>query len=111
MRTLGYGRGFLCLPGALLTVRDGLSPFYSLVPQHDLIRSELNNCFRKLTDRGNFILGDEVTEFEDAQAKFTGAKHGIGAGGDSDALTLSLAHLGIGPGDLVIAPALTCSPT
>ncbi|HQQ81548.1 MAG TPA: DegT/DnrJ/EryC1/StrS family aminotransferase [Cyclobacteriaceae bacterium] len=86
-------------------------PFYSLAPQHDLIRSELNNCFRKLMDRGNFILGDEVAGLEAEWATFTGVKHCIGVANGSDAITLSLRALGIGAGDEVMVPALTCSPT
>ncbi|HQQ96906.1 MAG TPA: DegT/DnrJ/EryC1/StrS family aminotransferase [Cyclobacteriaceae bacterium] len=63
-------------------------PFFYLAPQHDLIRSELNNCFRKLMDQGNFILGDEVAGLEGEWATFTGVKNGIGVANGSDAITL-----------------------
>lgn len=86
-------------------------PFYSLAPQHDLIRSDLDNCFRKLLERGNFILGDEVSAFEKEWAAFTGVRHCVAVANGSDAITLSLRALGIGPGDEVIVPAFTCAPT
>jgi len=112
MGTLVCLRGFLWLPGSPAYLREmDYLPFYSLTPQHDLIRPELDNCFRKLMDRDNFILGDEVTGLEAEWAAFTGVRHCIGVANGSDAITLSLRALGIGPGDEVLVPAYTCAPT
>jgi len=57
--------------------------------------------------RGDFTLGREVKEFEDAFAAKIGVKHAIGVGNGTDALELSLLALGIKPGDEVIVPAST----
>ena len=71
------------------------------------VRKEI---FAKLDDvvaRGDFTLGREVKEFEDAFAAKIGVKHAIGVGNGTDALELSLLALGIKSGDEVIIPAST----
>ena len=71
------------------------------------VRAEI---FKKLDDvvaRGDFTLGREVKEFEDAFAAKIGAKHAIGVGNGTDALKLSLLAAGIKPGDEVITAANT----
>lgn len=71
------------------------------------VRKEI---FAKLDDvvaRGDFTLGREVKEFEDAFAAKIGVKHAIGVGNGTDALELSLLALGIKAGDEVIVPAST----
>ncbi len=71
------------------------------------VRAEI---FKKLDDvvaRGDFTLGCEVKEFEDAFAAKIGVKHAIGVGNGTDALELSLLAIGIKPGDEVIVPAST----
>lgn len=71
------------------------------------VRAEI---FKKLDDvvaRGDFTLGGEVKEFEDAFAAEIGVKHAIGVGNGTDALELSLLAVGIKPGDEVIVPAST----
>lgn len=71
------------------------------------VRKEI---FAKLDDvvaRGDFTLGREVKEFEDAFAAKIGVKHAIGVGNGTDALELSLLAIGIKPGDEVIVPAST----
>lgn len=71
------------------------------------IRKEI---FAKLDDvvaRGDFTLGREVKEFEDAFAAKIGIKHAIGVGNGTDALELSLLAVGVKPEDEVIVPAST----
>ncbi len=71
------------------------------------VRAEI---FRKLDDvvaRGDFTLGREVKEFEDAFAAKIGVKHAIGVGNGTDALKLSLLAVGVKPGDEVITAANT----
>jgi len=51
--------------------------------------------------------GTRTLEFEQAFAKFHGAKHGIAVTNGTAALEVVLAALGIGPGDEVIVPDFT----
>lgn len=70
-----------------------------------------NEKLTKVLGNGQFILGDQVTEFEGNFAVFTGAKHCIGVGNGLDALVLifkSYIELGkLAAGDEVIVPANT----
>jgi dTDP-4-amino-4,6-dideoxygalactose transaminase len=54
---------------------------------------------------GQFILGHEVTCFEEEFAAYLGAGHVIGVGSGTDALELMLRALDIGSGDKVVVPA------
>lgn len=56
---------------------------------------------------GAYILGQEVSGFEEAVASFCGVDAGIGVGNGTDALLIALMALGVGPGDEVITPAFT----
>ncbi len=56
---------------------------------------------------GAYILGQEVTGFEEAVASYCGVGAGIGVGNGTDALLIALMALGVGPGDEVITPAFT----
>src|SRR4051812_14679689 len=54
--------------------------------------------------------GPKVKRFEEAFAEYVGARHAIAVNSCTAALHLTLAALGIGPGDEVIVPTLTfCS--
>src|ERR671921_978368 len=54
-----------------------------------------------------FILGPEVAAFEDELASYLGARHAIGVGNGTDAITLLRRALGVGPGDEVVVPWFT----
>ena len=56
---------------------------------------------------GWYIMGPELEAFEEEFAAYTGAKYAVGLNSGLDALTLSVAALGIGAGDEVIVPANT----
>jgi perosamine synthetase len=56
---------------------------------------------------GWLVQGPKVREFEDKWSAFTGASHSIAVTSCTTALHLSLAALGLQPGDEVIVPAFT----
>lgn len=58
-------------------------------------------------EKGNYILGEEVKQFEKEFADYCGVKHCIGTGNGLDSLRLSLLASGVGPGDEVIVPSNT----
>lgn len=60
---------------------------------------------RKLLERGDFTLGEAVTEFENKFAALIGVKHAIGVANGTDAIRISLKLAGVEPGDEVITGA------
>ena len=56
---------------------------------------------------GRYILGPEVKAFEKELADYLGVSHAIGVGNGTDALTIALRALGVGPGTEVIVPSFT----
>ncbi|MEO5874854.1 MAG: DegT/DnrJ/EryC1/StrS family aminotransferase [Streptosporangiaceae bacterium] len=71
----------------------------------------LESLFEVGTDPDQrFILGRRTAELEQALAEMTGARHVIACGSGTGGLNLSVAALGIGPGDEVIVPAFCCQP-
>lgn len=77
-------------------------PLLDLKIQYQAIEQDIKQAIQKVIDSQHFIMGPEVAEFEDAAAKYIGAKHAIGVASGSDALLLSLIALNIKPGDEVI---------
>jgi len=68
---------------------------------------EIMSAIRRCLAEGNFVLREDVEEFEKKLADFCGTKYAIGVNSGTDALKLSLEALGIGPGDEVITPSHT----
>ena len=82
-------------------------PFQDLPLQTGALRPELDAAIDRVLRHGQFILGPEVSAFEQAWAGFCGTRHAIGVGSGTDALQLILRALDIGPGDEVITVANT----
>ncbi len=72
----------------------------------ELRRQELAAVERVLHS-GRFILGNELEQFEEAWAKFSGAKFCLGVANGMEATEIGLRALGIGPGDEVITTPMT----
>lgn len=77
-------------------------PFVDLKAQYALLKPQVNVAIQEVLDRATFILGQEVTAFEQAFAVYIGVKHAIGVCSGTDALEMALRACGIGPGDEVI---------
>ena len=82
-------------------------PFLNLAAQHATLKDEVLSEVEKVLTHGHYILGPSVSAFEQEMAAFTDTAHGIGVNSGSDALTLALRCLGIGPGDEVITTPFT----
>ena len=71
------------------------------------LRGEIDAAIAGVVDSGRFILGPEVAAFEREFAAYCGAAHAIGVANGTDALTIALRALGVGPGDEVVVPSFT----
>ena len=77
-------------------------PYVNIAAQHALIKNELLNAIAIVINHSQFILGDEVAEFERRFAELCGVRYAVGLSSGTDALLLALKAVGIGPGDEVI---------
>lgn len=66
------------------------------------IKSELLAAMGEVLDDGNFILGEQVAEFERQFAQLCGVRYAVGVNSGTDALIFALKALGIRSGDEVI---------
>jgi hypothetical protein len=82
-------------------------PFLNLAAQYASLKDELLPAVEKVLAGGHYILGANVTALEQDIAACAGTKFGVGVNSGSDALTLALRALGIGPGDEVITTPFT----
>jgi dTDP-3-amino-3,4,6-trideoxy-alpha-D-glucose transaminase len=84
--------------------------FNALVPEPGE-RTALDAAIRRVLDGGWFVLGPEGEAFEREFAAATGAARAVGVGTGTDAITLTLRALDIGPGDEVITTPLSAAYT
>lgn len=77
-------------------------PYIDIPRQHAPLKNELLAAIGRVIDHGNFILGPEVTEFEEEFARLCGVKYAVGVNSGTDALVFAMRALGIGDGDEVI---------
>jgi dTDP-4-amino-4,6-dideoxygalactose transaminase len=71
------------------------------------LRAELREAVERVMDGGRYILGPEVEAFEREFSSYCGATHGIGVANGTDAITIALRAMGVGPGDEVVVPSFT----
>lgn len=86
-------------------------PAIDLNRQYQSIRVEVDVAIARVLAKGTFILGDEVTAFENEFAEYCGIAYAVGVASGTDALQLALMACGIGAGDEVIAPSHTAAAT
>jgi dTDP-4-amino-4,6-dideoxygalactose transaminase len=82
-------------------------PFLDMKAPYLELRAELDATWRRVMESGWYILGQEVTAFEEEFAAYCGARFCVGVGNGLDALELILEAYGLGAGDEVIVPANT----
>lgn len=81
--------------------------FIDLKQQYQALRAPINDRIQKVLDHGQYILGPEVKELENALSSYVGVKHCITVSSGTDALLISLMALGIQAGDEVITTSFT----
>lgn len=78
-----------------------------LTAQYHSIKKEIDTAVLATLESGHFILGPQVTKFEESIAGYLGVNHAVGLASGTDALVIALRALNIGAGDEVIIPAYT----
>jgi dTDP-4-amino-4,6-dideoxygalactose transaminase len=82
-----------------------------VVGQYQKIKTEINEAALRVIGSGQYILGKEVSEFENEIAQYLNVNHGIGCASGTDALMVSMMALGIGQGDEVVTTPFTFAAT
>ena len=85
------------MPVPLFDTRTPLAP----------LRDELFAAVAGVLDDARYILGPNVVAFEEELAAYVGASHAIGVANGTDAITIALRAMGVGPGDEVVVPSFT----
>lgn len=86
-------------------------PLIDLRRQHRALQTKMFAALRQVFDSSVFVMGPNVRAFEEEMARFCEVKHAVGVASGTDALTLSLAALGIKHGDEVLVPSFTYTAT
>ncbi len=71
------------------------------------LRGELRAAIERVLDSERYILGPEVAAFEREFAAYCGCAHAVGVANGTDAITIALRAMGVGPGDEVVVPSFT----
>lgn len=74
-------------------------------------KDEIDAAIAGVLDSGRYILGQQVTAFENEFAAYIGVRFGIGVGSGTEAIHLALLACGIGAGDEVITVSHTAVAT
>lgn len=76
-----------------------------------LLKEEIDAAVNRVMQSGHYILGPEVSAFEEEFARYVGAKYAIGVGSGTEALHLALTAVGVGIGHEVITVSHTAAAT
>jgi dTDP-4-amino-4,6-dideoxygalactose transaminase len=71
------------------------------------LRDELRAAVARVLDSERYILGPEVSAFEEEFAAYCGCEHAVGVANGTEAITIALRAMGVGPGDEVVVPSFT----
>ena len=71
------------------------------------LRERLREAIDGVLETKQFILGPQVSAFEREFAAYCGAGHGVGVANGTEAITIALRAMGVGPGDDVVVPSFT----
>ncbi|MGA7706055.1 MAG: DegT/DnrJ/EryC1/StrS family aminotransferase [Solirubrobacteraceae bacterium] len=82
-------------------------PLFDTSTALEPLRDELRDTVGRVLDSGHYILGPEVEAFEREFASYCGAKHAVGVANGTEAITVALRAMGVGPGDEVLVPSFT----
>ena len=97
----------------ICTPSRGFNMIHCALPlaQYQSYKNEILKSIKRVLDKGCYILGPEVEEFETNFASYCNVDYAIGVNSGTDALTLALRALAIGVGDEVITASHTALAT
>jgi dTDP-3-amino-3,4,6-trideoxy-alpha-D-glucose transaminase len=82
-------------------------PLFDTSAPLEPLREELRAAIDRVLDSERYILGPEVKAFEQEFAAYCGAGDAVGVANGTEAITIALRAIGVGPGDEVIVPSFT----
>ena len=82
-------------------------PFLDVGATYRELREEIDEAVARTLSSGWYLLGKELTAFEQEFAEYCGTRHCVGVSNGLDALHLILRALPLTPGDEVIVPSNT----
>jgi UDP-2-acetamido-2-deoxy-ribo-hexuluronate aminotransferase len=85
--------------------------FIDLKAQYAALKPRIDARIQQVLDHGQYILGPEVKELEQALARFTGSRHCITVASGTEALLIALMALDLKAGDEVITTPFTFAAT
>lgn len=86
-------------------------PFIDVAAQRRRLGTAIDEATTRVLNHCQFLMGPEVTAFEQQLAAFCGAKHALSCSSGTDALVMTLMARNIGPGDAVFCPTFTFCAT
>lgn len=81
--------------------------FANLQVQYKKYKDDIDSNIKKVLNKSNFIMGEEVSMLERELERYTGAKHAITCSSGTDALLLAMIAIDIQPGDEIITTPFT----
>jgi dTDP-4-amino-4,6-dideoxygalactose transaminase len=82
-------------------------PLVDVKAQYAPLIPEIKERLGEVLESGRFILGPNVSAFEEEAAAYLGVPAAVGVGNGTDAIVLALRGMGVEAGDEVICPAFT----
>lgn len=82
-------------------------PFYTSTREYHNRKAEFDKAIQEVLEKGDFILGSAVSEFENEVKAYTKSKHAIGVANGSDALVLASDICELKTGTEVLTPVFT----
>src|SRR3954453_9010875 len=82
-------------------------PLFDTATPLEPLREDIDAAIARVLESRRYILGPEVDAFEREFPAPCGARHAIGVANGTDALTIALRAMGVGPGDDVVVPSFT----
>lgn len=86
-------------------------PFIDLKTQYRRVADNVQQGIAAVLESGAYINGPDVARVEERLAAYCGVRHAVGCASGTDALTMALLALGVGPGDAVFCPPFTFMAT